>query len=139
VNPESYEEKIRQSWVWKELYKTRNIRPSFHTSLGMYGGLLYTGTIWWLTQGREPWTLRMHPKGGMQCRALVIYQPVMSSVTKLKVPKRYKISAACFAVDVSFSIFPCGHAMNKLNYFVSCVFFEKNYQVHLKLLTSDKF
>ena len=60
----SYEDRIRQSWIWRELYKTRNIRPSFNTRLGMFGGLLYTGTAWWLTQGREPWTLRLHSKGG---------------------------------------------------------------------------
>jgi electron-transferring-flavoprotein dehydrogenase len=63
VNPESYEQRMRESWVWKELNKTRNIRPSFNTSLGVYGGMLYTGTIWYVTQGHEPWTLRMHSHG----------------------------------------------------------------------------
>jgi len=65
LNPSSYEQRIRDSWVWKELRKVRNIRPSFNTSLGMYGGLLYTGTVWYLTQGREPWTLRMHSNKGL--------------------------------------------------------------------------
>jgi len=68
LNPESYEQRIRDSWIWKELYKVRNIRPSFNSSLGMYGGLLYTGTVWYLTQGREPWTFNMHSnKGSVLC------------------------------------------------------------------------
>lgn len=64
INPEQYEDKIRKSWVWTELQKTRNIRPAFDTRLGMYGGLIYTGTAWYLTQGHEPWTFHAHPKGG---------------------------------------------------------------------------
>jgi len=67
LNPVSYEQRIRDSWLWKELYKVRNIRPSFNTSLGMYGGLLYTGTVWYLTQGREPWTFSMHTNKGPVC------------------------------------------------------------------------
>lgn len=63
INPERYEDKIRESWVWKELRKTRNIRPAFNTRFGLYGGLLYTGTVWYLTQGHEPWTLHAHPSG----------------------------------------------------------------------------
>src|SRR6202007_1587049 len=40
VPPEitSYAERLKQSWVWAELKKVRNIRPSFH--LGMWGGLV---------------------------------------------------------------------------------------------------
>lgn len=60
LNPESYEQRVRDSWIWKEMHKVRNIRPSFNSSLGMYGGMLYTGTVWYLTQGREPWTFHMH-------------------------------------------------------------------------------
>ncbi|KAJ8298135.1 hypothetical protein KUTeg_024666, partial [Tegillarca granosa] len=31
---EIYEEKIRSSWVWNELYAVRNVRPSFNTRFG---------------------------------------------------------------------------------------------------------
>lgn len=34
----------------------RNVRPSFHTSLGLYGGLVGSGFSIFLG-GREPWTL----------------------------------------------------------------------------------
>ena len=56
----SYTEELQRSWVWRELYKVRNVRPSFHLlpRLGLWGGLAYTGTFWWLLQGREPWTLK---------------------------------------------------------------------------------
>ncbi|KAK2172532.1 hypothetical protein NP493_952g00004 [Ridgeia piscesae] len=60
LEPVSYEQKIKDSWVWKELHKTRNVRPSFGTRLGLYGGLLYTGSIWWAMQGHEPWTFSHH-------------------------------------------------------------------------------
>ena len=33
---EDYEKNIRESWVWKDLKKVRNARPSFHTKLGKF-------------------------------------------------------------------------------------------------------
>ncbi|XP_043196518.1 electron transfer flavoprotein-ubiquinone oxidoreductase, mitochondrial-like [Amphibalanus amphitrite] len=60
VNPVSYEERIRSSSVWKELTAVRNVRPSFHSRLGLYGGLAYTGLFYVLGRGKEPWTLK-HP------------------------------------------------------------------------------
>jgi electron-transferring-flavoprotein dehydrogenase len=56
LEPRSYEEKIRNSWIWSELKSVRNIRPSFHNPLGLYGGLMYSG-ISMLIRGKEPWTL----------------------------------------------------------------------------------
>lgn len=53
-----YEERIKESWVWKELYSVRNVRPSFHNPLGLFGGLLYTGLFYILGRGMEPWTLK---------------------------------------------------------------------------------
>jgi len=78
LNPESYEQRIRDSWICKELHKVRNIRPSFNWSLGMYGGLLYTGTVWYLTQGREPWTFSMHHKKGSLSTIVPLNQIVLS-------------------------------------------------------------
>lgn len=48
--------RLKCSFIWKELYKVRNTRPSFHTSLGLYGGLI-GGGFSMFTGGREPWTL----------------------------------------------------------------------------------
>ena len=57
---ESYESRLRDSWVWKELYRVRNVRPSFNSRLGYLGGIAYTGVFAWLLRGREPWTLKHH-------------------------------------------------------------------------------
>uniref|UniRef100_A0A8C1Z060 Electron transfer flavoprotein-ubiquinone oxidoreductase n=1 Tax=Cyprinus carpio TaxID=7962 RepID=A0A8C1Z060_CYPCA len=53
-----YKEALEKSWIWKELYAVRNIRPSFHNYFGLYGGMLYTGIFYWFLRGKEPWTLK---------------------------------------------------------------------------------
>ena len=53
-----YEDALRQSFIWKELKEVRNMRPSFHTPLGVYGGLMYSGLEAFLLKGKTPWTLR---------------------------------------------------------------------------------
>lgn len=55
--PIEYEKKIRESEVWKELKSVRNIRPSFHNPLGIFGTMMYTGLFYFLGRGKEPWTL----------------------------------------------------------------------------------
>lgn len=57
IEPISYAEKLKSSSVWKELKACRNVRPSFHSSLGLYGGLMYTGFFYAILKGLEPWTL----------------------------------------------------------------------------------
>jgi electron-transferring-flavoprotein dehydrogenase len=54
----SYEDALRSSSIWKELKEVRNMRPSFHTPLKLYGGILYSGLEAYLFKGRVPWTLR---------------------------------------------------------------------------------
>lgn len=53
-----YEDKLRESTIWKELKEVRNMRPSFHTPLGIYGGIMYSGLEAYLLKGRVPWTLK---------------------------------------------------------------------------------
>lgn len=60
VEPTTYEELVRGSPIWKELQSVRNIRPSFNTSLGVYGSVIYTGIFYFLARGKEPWTLSHH-------------------------------------------------------------------------------
>uniref|UniRef100_A0A9J7ZH33 Electron transfer flavoprotein-ubiquinone oxidoreductase n=2 Tax=Cyprinus carpio TaxID=7962 RepID=A0A9J7ZH33_CYPCA len=57
-----YKEALEKSWIWKELYAVRNIRPSFHNYFGLYGGMLYTGIFYWFLRGKEPWTLKHNGK-----------------------------------------------------------------------------
>uniref|UniRef100_T1IPK2 Electron transfer flavoprotein-ubiquinone oxidoreductase n=1 Tax=Strigamia maritima TaxID=126957 RepID=T1IPK2_STRMM len=66
INPEIYEERIRNSWVWSELKSVRNIRPSFH-KWGMWGGMMYTGVFYVVFRGMEPWTLN---HGGIDANKL---------------------------------------------------------------------
>jgi electron-transferring-flavoprotein dehydrogenase len=51
-----YEDKLRESSIWAELKTVRNMRPSFHTPLGMYGGIVYSGLEAYVLRGMEPWT-----------------------------------------------------------------------------------
>lgn len=55
--PKSYSDKIKESYVWKELKAMRNVRPSFHSPLGLYGGVMYSGFSI-MVGGREPWTFK---------------------------------------------------------------------------------
>ena len=53
-----YEDSLRKSSIWKELKEVRNMRPSFHTPLGLYGGIAYSGLEAYVLKGRVPWTLK---------------------------------------------------------------------------------
>lgn len=55
---QNYQENIYQSPIIKELYKIRNIRPSF--KLGLLPGLLYSGLDNYILRGCAPWTLKHH-------------------------------------------------------------------------------
>ena len=50
---------LRESWVWDELRRVRNIRPSFRW--GLYAGLAYSAFDTYVLRGAAPWTLHHHP------------------------------------------------------------------------------
>ncbi|KAI1329454.1 hypothetical protein F5Y16DRAFT_366044 [Xylariaceae sp. FL0255] len=54
----NYEDSLRKSEIWKELKEVRNMRPSFHNPLGVYGGVLYSGLEAYVLKGRVPWTFK---------------------------------------------------------------------------------
>ncbi len=58
---------LEQSWVWDELYRVRNIRPSFR--LGLWGGLAYSAFDTFVLRGRAPWTFHHHPDHTQLIRA----------------------------------------------------------------------
>ena len=76
-----YEDALRQSSIWKELKQVRNMRPSFHTSLGIYGGIMYSGLEAYLFRGYTPWTLKHHgtdhsvTKTADQCKKIEYPKP----------------------------------------------------------------
>jgi electron-transferring-flavoprotein dehydrogenase len=51
-----YEDALRSSWIWPELKEVRNMRPSFHNPLGLYGGIMYSGLEAYIFRGMVPWT-----------------------------------------------------------------------------------
>ncbi|NKD55800.1 MULTISPECIES: electron transfer flavoprotein-ubiquinone oxidoreductase [unclassified Haematospirillum] len=54
----AYGHMMKASWVWPELHKARNIRPSFHK--GLWGGLIYSALATYVFRGKEPWTFHNH-------------------------------------------------------------------------------
>jgi electron-transferring-flavoprotein dehydrogenase len=55
---EDYPANLKKSWVWDELYRVRNIRPSFRW--GMWVGLIYSAIDTFLLRGKAPWTFKQH-------------------------------------------------------------------------------
>jgi len=49
-----YEESLKNSWIWQELFKARNVRPVFR--YGLWIGLLHAAIDLFLLRGRAPWT-----------------------------------------------------------------------------------
>ena len=58
VEVESYEQELKSSWVWDELYRVRNIRPSFQW--GFWPGLIYSAIDTFIFRGKAPWTFKHH-------------------------------------------------------------------------------
>jgi electron-transferring-flavoprotein dehydrogenase len=57
TTPSEYEAAIQDSWIYEELYKARNIRPSF-SKFGLWGGLVYSALDTYIFRGKAPWTFR---------------------------------------------------------------------------------
>ena len=51
-----YQDKFNKSWVYKELYAARNVKPSF--SWGLILGIIFTGLDQILFRGKMPFTLK---------------------------------------------------------------------------------
>jgi len=52
----SYENKFKNSWVYKELYKARNVKPSF--KWGLIPAIIFTGIDQIIFRGNFPYTLK---------------------------------------------------------------------------------
>lgn len=50
-----YPEQLKQSWLWEDLYKVRNIRPAMRW--GLWPGLMYSAFDTYILRGHAPWTL----------------------------------------------------------------------------------
>lgn len=74
----AYPEKLQQSWVWDELYRQRNIKPSFHW--GLLPAMAYSGLDSLLLRGKAPWTLHHRPdhtqlKPAAECKPIDYPKP----------------------------------------------------------------
>jgi electron-transferring-flavoprotein dehydrogenase len=58
---------LEESWVWDELRRVRNIRPSFRW--GLWAGLAYSALDTYVFRGNAPWTLHHHPDHRQLMRA----------------------------------------------------------------------
>jgi len=73
-----YPERLKTSWLWKELYAARNIRPSFH--YGLLFGMAYSGLDTMILRGHLPWTFHNHAdhlalKPANQCKKIDYPKP----------------------------------------------------------------
>ena len=73
-----YRSRLEASWLWDELHRVRNLRPSFRW--GLWGGLLYSGLDTYVLRGKAPWTLRHHDdhaalKKASECRRIEYPKP----------------------------------------------------------------
>ena len=76
-----YEDALRKSTIWSELKEVRNMRPSFHSPLGLYGGIMYSGLEAYLFHGKTPWTLKHKEPGDYATTKLA------SECPKIEYPK----------------------------------------------------
>lgn len=53
-----YPEQLKKTWLWEELYKVRNIRPSF--KWGFWAGFFYSAIDTVIFRGKAPWTIKHH-------------------------------------------------------------------------------
>ena len=56
---DDYSERLKQTWVWDELYRVRNVKPSFHW--GLLPALAYSAFDTVILRGKAPWTLHHKP------------------------------------------------------------------------------
>lgn len=60
-----YSKLFKNSWLYEELYRVRNIRPAFRWGLPI--ALMYGAIDEYIFKGKAPWTLRHH---GLDCQSL---------------------------------------------------------------------
>jgi electron-transferring-flavoprotein dehydrogenase len=54
----NYTQRFKDSWLYDELHRARNIRPAFHKGLWM--GVAYAALDTYILRGKAPWTFKNH-------------------------------------------------------------------------------
>ncbi|KAL5703423.1 electron-transferring-flavoprotein dehydrogenase [Ranunculus cassubicifolius] len=73
-NMESYWEKLKKSWVWDELHKSRNYRPAFE--YGMIPGLMLSAVEHYILKGRSPLTLKHGKPDHLATEPASLHSPI---------------------------------------------------------------
>jgi len=94
----AYQDQLKKSWLWQDLYKVRNIRPAFR--FGLLPALAYAAIDTYLFQGRAPWTFHHHKPDHDTLKKAVDSQ-------KIDYPKHdhkitFDLSASLFLANVSY-------------------------------------
>ena len=55
---DNYQNLIKKSWLWSELYSVRNISPSF--KWGFWKAIVYSAIATYIFRGNAPWTIDHH-------------------------------------------------------------------------------
>lgn len=76
IDLESYESAFKNSWIYEELYSVRNMRPSFNSPFGTYGGMVYSGLDSFILKGRTPWTFGFHESDAAVTESADKYKPI---------------------------------------------------------------
>jgi electron-transferring-flavoprotein dehydrogenase len=78
VEVTGYPERLKQTWLWDELYRVRNIKPAFHW--GLPAAMAYSAIDTYVLRGKAPWTLAHRPdhlqlKPAAACRPIDYPKP----------------------------------------------------------------
>jgi electron-transferring-flavoprotein dehydrogenase len=69
----AYAERLARTWLWDELHRVRNIKPSFHWGLPL--AMAYSAIDTYVFRGKAPWTLRHRPDH-LQLKPAAECQPI---------------------------------------------------------------
>ncbi len=108
----NYPENIKKSWVWNELYISRNIRPAMNWSL--LPGIIYSAIDTYIFRGNAPWTFHYHHTDRSQLKKA-------EQCVKINYPKHDN--------KISFDL------MNSV--FLANIHYEENQPYHLKIKSRD--
>lgn len=70
----NYPKQLKESWLWEDLYKARNIRPAF--KWGLWPALIYSAIDTYLLRGRAPWTFHHHEPDHATLKKAVDCKPI---------------------------------------------------------------
>ncbi len=93
-----YAVNLKNSWLWEDLYKVRNIRPAFRW--GLLPALAYAALDTYIFRGNAPWTLHHHQPDHDSLRKA-------ADCKKIEYPKHdnvvtFNLSDSLFLANVSY-------------------------------------